>query len=381
VGMFPDAAVLPESGTLREIADVHKVRVAEIEQDRIHLLANVDEKVAMAEAKIDEIRLSLAVAEADLAAAETHRAEVLAAYDAKLDARRAEAAEAQDACNQFRARVAAEGFEHLDLVGVNELLQLLGIYVADETLHEHKMNGETLSGITENEMLSDFGIKTLGERRKFALALRRLSRRGGFEDATALRWDTERVCAWLVEQGMPGLRESFRAQRIDGEVLLALERDDLKAIGITAMGDRAALMKSIEAAKKQHYAGQVVGEAEAAAADDGSAAGALSPVQQRLVLEQVLQENAALGVRISSMQEQQASAAAAAAAPPEHFLCPITQQVMEEPVMAADGFTYEREAIETWFRRRDTSPMTNQAIAPMLIPNNVMRSQIASWNE
>ena len=28
------------------------------------------------------------------------------------------------------------------------------------------------------------------------------------------------------------------------------------------------------------------------------------------------------------------------------FLCPLTQRVMREPVVASDGFTYERTAIE-----------------------------------
>jgi hypothetical protein len=33
------------------------------------------------------------------------------------------------------------------------------------------------------------------------------------------------------------------------------------------------------------------------------------------------------------------------------------------PVVAADGYTYEREAIEQWFSTRSRSPMTNQTIA------------------
>lgn len=31
--------------------------------------------------------------------------------------------------------------------------------------------------------------------------------------------------------------------------------------------------------------------------------------------------------------------------------CPITQSIIEDPVVAADGITYERTAIEDWFRR------------------------------
>ena len=49
--------------------------------------------------------------------------------------------------------------------------------------------------------------------------------------------------------------------------------------------------------------------------------------------------------------------------------------------MAMDGHTYEREAIETWFRRHDTSPMTRAVIPPTLVPNVMARGLIASWND
>jgi U-box domain len=34
-----------------------------------------------------------------------------------------------------------------------------------------------------------------------------------------------------------------------------------------------------------------------------------------------------------------------------------TQEVTEDPVIAADSFTYERSAIASWLRNHDTSPM------------------------
>lgn len=34
------------------------------------------------------------------------------------------------------------------------------------------------------------------------------------------------------------------------------------------------------------------------------------------------------------------------------YLCPITTEVMEDPVIAGDGYTYERTAIEQWFKKR-----------------------------
>ena len=56
---------------------------------------------------------------------------------------------------------------------------------------------------------------------------------------------------------------------------------------------------------------------------------------------------------------------------------------MDDPVIAMDGYTYERLAIETWFRANQTSPMTNVVLddTVTLIPNFTMRSLIASWNQ
>jgi len=57
--------------------------------------------------------------------------------------------------------------------------------------------------------------------------------------------------------------------------------------------------------------------------------------------------------------------------------CPITQDVMKDPVIAADGHTYERTAIEHWFQEHQTSPMTNTTLPnKKLIPNWAVRKII-----
>ena len=40
----------------------------------------------------------------------------------------------------------------------------------------------------------------------------------------------------------------------------------------------------------------------------------------------------------------------------DEFSCPITRELMRDPVIAADGHTYDREAIEMWLRNHNTSP-------------------------
>ncbi|KAH6822505.1 hypothetical protein C2S53_008982 [Perilla frutescens var. hirtella] len=66
---------------------------------------------------------------------------------------------------------------------------------------------------------------------------------------------------------------------------------------------------------------------------------------------------------------------------PGTFLCPIYQDVMQNPHLAADGFSYELEAIDEWLKTgRDTSPMTNLRLKhKLLIPNHTLRSLIEDW--
>ncbi|CAI7929041.1 unnamed protein product [Closterium sp. NIES-54] len=56
------------------------------------------------------------------------------------------------------------------------------------------------------------------------------------------------------------------------------------------------------------------------------------------------------------------------------LLCPISQKRMTDPVVAADGFTYERYVIEQWLERNDRSPITGAPFSHrFLTPNNTLR--------
>eukprot|EP00877_Chromochloris_zofingiensis_P008840 jgi/Chrzof1/4209/Cz14g03060.t1 len=68
--------------------------------------------------------------------------------------------------------------------------------------------------------------------------------------------------------------------------------------------------------------------------------------------------------------------------PPSIFLCPLTHDVMQDPVVAADGFTYEKEAITQWLGMgRHKSPMTNKRMLTQLLPNHSLRSSIMEWQQ
>ncbi|EOD08391.1 hypothetical protein EMIHUDRAFT_453113 [Emiliania huxleyi CCMP1516] len=68
--------------------------------------------------------------------------------------------------------------------------------------------------------------------------------------------------------------------------------------------------------------------------------------------------------------------------PPDQFVCPITTEVMSDPVMAADGQSYERLAIERWLATKQTSPLTGGELDhSFLVPNHLLRRQIREWQD
>jgi hypothetical protein len=68
---------------------------------------------------------------------------------------------------------------------------------------------------------------------------------------------------------------------------------------------------------------------------------------------------------------------------PNEFFCPITCEIMTDPVVAVDGYTYELEAILKWFKEgRGFSPMTKEKLQSfLLVPNRARRAQIILAND
>ncbi|KAK8943325.1 U-box domain-containing protein 45 [Platanthera guangdongensis] len=67
--------------------------------------------------------------------------------------------------------------------------------------------------------------------------------------------------------------------------------------------------------------------------------------------------------------------------PPEEFRCPISSQLMHDPVIISSGQTYERVCIEKWFKDgHNTCPKTQQKLTHFLLtPNFGLKGLIASW--
>lgn len=137
-------------------------------------------------------------------------------------------------------------------------------------------------------------------------------------------WSEEDVSLWLLEEGLEGLVDTFRTNNIDGTELLSLTKETLASeLHIESMGLRSKLLRKVEELKS---------------------------------------ESVCTGI-------------------PDEFLCPITRELMKEPVIAADGYSYEREAIESWINTKNrSSPMTNlPLLTTLLTPNHTLKMAIGRW--
>ncbi|XP_022895384.1 U-box domain-containing protein 15-like [Olea europaea var. sylvestris] len=68
---------------------------------------------------------------------------------------------------------------------------------------------------------------------------------------------------------------------------------------------------------------------------------------------------------------------------PDEFLCPITLEIMKDPVIVATGQTYERPSIEHWLDAGHTTcPKTGQILTHLSVaPNFALKNLILQWCE
>ncbi|KAK8406697.1 hypothetical protein O3P69_007344 [Scylla paramamosain] len=150
------------------------------------------------------------------------------------------------------------------------------------------------------------------------------------ENTRVIDWNCEDVCEWLVEQGLAEYSHNFRSHVIDGRELLSVTDDVLEnKLGVDALGHRNKILRLIHRCQESQTKKEASNE------------------------------------------------------PPSEFLCPITQELICDPVLCADGFTYERVAMEAWLASgKRTSPMTNEKLAHLVLtPNRTLRTLIQKYRE
>lgn len=69
-------------------------------------------------------------------------------------------------------------------------------------------------------------------------------------------------------------------------------------------------------------------------------------------------------------------------ATPDAFHCPVTREVMRDPVVASDGHTYERETLLSLIHNKQKSPLTRESLNPNIcVPNINLRKRIREYSD
>lgn len=148
--------------------------------------------------------------------------------------------------------------------------------------------------------------------------------------------------------------------------------------------DATAALEALEAVTTHH------GEATAVANALVAKAAAKAETAADLARVMAIVEKASPNANLAHLQERHAVFARMEAhadagvdfEPPPEQVCPITYDVMRNPVMASDGHTYERDAIAAVLARPEPlSPMTREPLTPTLLPNHALRNAIQAHRE
>ena len=64
------------------------------------------------------------------------------------------------------------------------------------------------------------------------------------------------------------------------------------------------------------------------------------------------------------------------------YICPITQKIMEEPVITPYGTTYEKSAIIDWIKKNKTDFKTKNLLTEdMLVTNHILKVEIKEYKD
>lgn len=85
-----------------------------------------------------------------------------------------------------------------------------------------------------------------------------------------------------------------------------------------------------------------------------------------------------------STEEIQSGSSSCSSSAPESFYCPLTLEIMEDPVQCKEtGHTFEREAIFEWmWGGNATCPLTRKPLRPAdLVENEELCNAISVWKQ
>mmetsp|Transcript_12658 Transcript_12658/g.25640 ORF Transcript_12658/g.25640 Transcript_12658/m.25640 type:complete len:140 (-) Transcript_12658:34-453(-) len=65
---------------------------------------------------------------------------------------------------------------------------------------------------------------------------------------------------------------------------------------------------------------------------------------------------------------------------PDEFICPLTLEIMQYPVMTKTGHNYEKKALMGWLRENPVCPLTRQPLSiSKVVSNGNLKKKISIW--
>jgi len=384
------ATALAEHAEAR-IAEAGASRIAEELEAAEREVAQTRARAREAEREAKRAQATAAEAAERLAELEAHSSDAQALCRWARGLQDAAAAEVL-AYNTWVAKTRpGQSLEDWTVSDVLTLLEEVGLAVLYRDAFERgEVSGPVFGAASNNDLLS-LGVAD-GRHRKLLLLIADAMTHGAgivvgpggalptsSDFGPALRWSTREVQAWLADDvALPQYLDAFQAAGITGFELLYLTESELTAgLGVGILGHRFRLSREIaalrvatlpwvtEATGTPYYG--TPGGSTMRPSSPGSASSS-SPVPRRS--------------RASTLTTELLAAGHTEDDPPSVFVDPISLEVIEDPVVAGDGFTYEKRTIALWFLSRDTSPVTGEVLtSKVLTPNHALRSQIAEWRE
>lgn len=173
------------------------------------------------------------------------------------------------------------------------------------------------------------------------------------------------VRALLSSLGLTALESTFAAHAVDADSLPLLTAKDLVEDMGVPVAAAFGLISIVEAMRA-----------------DSASANELAVEEVQEVFDDMARHQAATDVELADRRAELRRLRISREEIPANFTCPITTELMKDPVIASDGHTYERCAIAQWFARARTSPTTNEPVpTTQLIPNHTVKSMIAEFLE
>ena len=176
---------------------------------------------------------------------------------------------------------------------------------------------------------------------------------------------------------------SFRAQQSHPAPLAALAARPPPPPPHDNWPKLARLLEELRPTATERLATAEAGEGDAAlqqAIDQAAAVGVADAELQRARTKLAAMREAAEAAR----RERRTSLGLDELKTPDEFVCPITYEVMQDPVCASDGHTYERSAIEEVLalpEERRRSPLTREPLQASLFPNRALKNRIAAHEQ